>query len=233
MFITDAWDDLLRFVFWMAPKRRSPGGVPPSGGGGGGGGEGGNAPDPEKLFREAYETHFRPVCRFFVNKGFPREDAIELTQETFFRVYRYIGRFRNEASLGTWIYNIATNVWRNELRRLKSKKRAGKEVPIDGGAENEEPSQVPRDPHPGALEDLLADEKKRKLYEALKKLPPRMRHCVLLRIHGNLRYREIAAVMKISIGTVKAQLSQAQERLIHELGDYFDLSDPQGDPDGE
>src|SRR6185295_123541 len=70
----------------------------------------------------------------------------------------------------------------------------------------------------GPLAGLLADEQVGRLRQALQDLPPQMRRCVLLRIDQNLKYREIAGVMQISIDTVKSQLSQARDRLGRELG---------------
>ena len=69
------------------------------------------------------------------------------------------------------------------------------------------------------------------MFEALQRLPERMRRCVMLRIHGELKYREIAVLMKISIQTVKSQLSQAQDRLSQELVPYFESFDVRGDGD--
>jgi RNA polymerase sigma-70 factor (ECF subfamily) len=239
MFITDAWNDLFRFVAWMAAMRRSSGGAPPSGGGGGGGREGGDPPDPEELFKEVYKAYFGRVHRFFVEKGFRGEDALDLTQDTFLRVYRYIGGFRGESNPGTWVHEIALSVWRNKIRERRARKRNIKEVSFGGLAENQQ-VEVPEDrlpegwggASPGALEQILADESKRALFEAMERLPPRMRRCLELRVHGGLKYREIAEIMKISSGTVKASISQAQKKLKEELELYFDFDLP-GDPDGE
>ncbi len=190
--------------------------------------------DLENQFRHVFETWLEPVLRLFVRRGVPREVARDLTQETFLRVYRSFGRFRGEASLRTWIFHIAGNVWRNEVRRLRAEKREGWEVSLQGLAESG--PAIPADRRfegwggaPGALDEILADEKKKHLYTALENLPARMRRCVLLRIHGNLKYREIAVLMGTSIETVKSQLSQAQDRLERELGPYFDSFEWRGD----
>lgn len=217
MFITDIWNDFFRFPAWMAPLGRSSGGA---GGGSGSGSGGGGGEDFEKIYKE----HYEPVLRRFRRLGVPHEEAIELTQETFLRVYQNIGEFRGEASIKTWIFSIAQRVWLNYVRWRHAEKREGEQVSLEDQEWRVESE---------TLEKILEDEKKAKLYEALKSLPPRMRRCVLLRVHDNLKYREIAVLMKISIGTVKAQISQAQDRLEKELGQYFDSFDLPGDPDGE
>jgi RNA polymerase sigma-70 factor (ECF subfamily) len=187
------------------------------------------AEPPDEEFRRLFDRYFPSVLHFFLNRGIPYEDSRDLTQETFLRVYRSIGRFRGEASVQTWLFQIATNLWRNQVRHHKAGKREGKEVSLDGAMEKG--FQLPADPSPagrhepaGPLSELLADERLQLLRRALDGLPPQMRRCVLLRIDQNLKYREIAEVMQIAIDTVKSQISQAKDRLERELGRHFDLS---------
>jgi RNA polymerase sigma-70 factor (ECF subfamily) len=226
MFIVDSWNGLLRFVFWMAPTRPPKGGVPPSGSGG----DGGFNDDPEDFFKK----HFGRVRRQLRSLGASPEDAEDLTQETFLRVYRNIETFRGEANVETWIFKIARNVWLNHVRGRKTESRSGTEVSLDDLSESGRSvveSQIWRSA-PEPVERLLGDEKQRKLYEALGGLPTRMRQCILLRVQ-DLKYREIAVLMGIDIGTVKALIYQAKERLKKELGPYFDSFDLGNDEDGE
>ncbi len=239
MLILDSSDGILRLVVLMVFLQGPGSAVPPSRRGGtrtgNGGGDGGEEPEnPEEQFRKIFETWFEPVLRLFVRRGIPREAARDLTQETFLRVYNGFGRFRGEASLRTWVFHIAGNVWRNEVRRLRAEKREGWEVSLQELTESG--PAIPIDclligwgGASGALDDILADKKRRLLYAALNNLPARMRRSVMLRIHGNLKYREIAVLMGTSIETVKSQLSQAQDRLERELGPYFENFDLRGD----
>jgi RNA polymerase sigma-70 factor (ECF subfamily) len=227
MFILDSWDGLLRWVFWMASAKPPKGGKPPSGGAGSGSGGGGSS-DPEK-FEAIFKQHFEEVLHHLLRKRIPREIAMELTQDTFFRVYQSIGEFRNESSLRTWIFSIAENVWRNTVRHDNADKRKRIEISLPTAEDVTEILEAERfedrKNEPSALETLLEDERRKKLYEALKNLPARMRQCVYYRVHHGLMYREIAELMGIDIGTVKAQLSQAKARLEKELGPYFDSFD--------
>lgn len=236
MFSLDGRNGFLRLVLWMAPSRSSQEGARPSpkerdGPRNGAAGESRRRPlDVDDRFHEIFATYFDPVFRLFLRRGIPRESARDLTQETFLRVYRGIERFRGEASVRTWVFHIAANVWRNEVRRLRTEKREAQEVSLQ--ALTESGPQIAADRRfagwagePGALEEILEDERRKKLHEALRNLPARMRRCVLLRIHGGLKYREIAVLMGTSIETVKSQLSQAQGRLETELGHYFDSFD--------
>jgi len=178
--------------------------------------------DDEELSR-LFARYFRPLFYFFRNRGLPPEDCRDLTQETFLRVYKSLGRFRGEASVQTWLFQIATNLWRNQVRHDRAAKREGKEVSLECAMEKGQPIpadlSLARGAHTsGPLAGLLADEQVGRLRQALQDLPPQMRRCVLLRIDQNLKYREIAGVMQISIDTVKSQLSQARDRLGRELG---------------
>ncbi|HBL26053.1 MAG TPA: hypothetical protein DD490_04375 [Acidobacteria bacterium] len=187
-------------------------------------------PEFDDEFRCLFARYFQPVFAFFLRRGFSREESRDLTQETFLRVYRGIGRFRGDASFQTWLFQIATNIWRNEVRQRMAEKREGFEVSLE--AEMEKGHSVPASHRlpgesspSGALEGLLASERARKMREAVGALPPQMRRCVLLRIEQNLKYREIASAMQISIETVKSQISQARDRLGMELNRYFGPAD--------
>ncbi len=188
---------------------------------------------PDEEFHRLFDRYFRPLFYFFRNRGIPAEDCRDLTQETFLRVYKSIGRFRGEASIETWLFQIATNLWRNRVRHDRAGKREATEVSLEGAMEKGQPIPAERSLARGAhnvapLSGLLADEQAGMLRRALADLPPQMRRCVLLRIDQDLKYREIAGLMQISIDTVKSQLSQARDRLEKELGLYFDAGEGGG-----
>lgn len=192
--------------------------------------------DPEAELQRLFDSYFGPVCSYFRRQGVREDQARDLAQETFLRVCRSHSSFRREASPRTWIFHIAKNVWRNEIRRRLAEKREGCEVSLQkisekGPGLSDDLRFEGWNGMRGALEEVLAGERRAKLLDALHKLPERMRRCVLLRIHGELKYREIALVMKTSIQTVKSQLSQAQDRLSRDLGAYFDPFNLRGDGD--
>jgi len=190
----------------------------------------GGGPEPEESFDELFERYYRPVSYFFANRGFSPEECRDLAQETFLGAYRGFERFRGEASVETWLFKIAGNIWRNALRSLSAEKRDAPEVSLGGLAEegreiaDDEPGRAAKEHHP--LDAALADERVRLLRRAVGELPAKMRRCLLLRIDQDMKYREIAAVMQISIQTVKSQLFQAKERLKEELSDHFPELDP-------
>ena len=235
MFVLDSpYGTLLRLVFWMETRRPPRGTAPPPGNGGDSGDGQGGPGDLETEFRRLFDAYFEAICRYFRRRGVGQDQASDLAQETFLRVYRGLPTFRDEASPRTWIYLIAKNVWCNELRRRLAEKREAVEVSLqkvteEGPALADNLRLAGWAEARGALDTVLADERREKLREALRRLPQRMRRCVLLRVHHELKYREIAVLMKTSIQTVKSQLSQAQGRLSQELGAYFDAFDVEGD----
>jgi RNA polymerase sigma-70 factor (ECF subfamily) len=166
---------------------------------------------PEDLF----QRYYRPVVVFFQNKGFSTEESRDLAQETFFRVYKNRERFRGESSEVTWLFQIAANLYKNELRSLAAQKRDVEEVPLDSTDVMDPESEE------DALELMLSGERTRLLREVLEELPPQMKKAVLLRVNSDMKYREIAAEMEVSIETVKAHLYQARQHLRDRLSDYF------------
>lgn len=167
----------------------------------------------EESFRRIVETFYPLLHRFFLRCGCGGEEARDLTQETFIRVYKGLGRFRREARFETWLFQIATNLYRNALRHKETRKRAP-ELPATSLPEP--PAEAPELADPAAeapLDRVLAKERQHRLRQAIAQLPPQMRTTLALRIDQELSYREIAAVMKLSVETVKAHLLQARRRL--------------------
>lgn len=169
--------------------------------------------DREQVFERLFERYSQPVSYFFARRGFTPEECLELTQETFIGVYRGMDRFRHESKVETWLFTIAANIWRNEIRSRSAEKREGQEIPLDGELDSgPRLIEVPAADE-GPLADLIERERRARVREALDKLPPQMRRCLTLRIDRQLKYREIAEILQISIDTVKSQLFQARERL--------------------
>ena len=167
---------------------------------------------PEELF----QRYYRPVVSFFARRGFSIEESRDLAQETFLRVFKNMDSFRGESAVETWLFQIAGNLYKNTLRSLQTQKRDAQEVSLESTAAVLELGTRETD----ALGAVLTEERSQRLHEAFKELPPQMRQAVLLRIK-DLKYREIADVMHVSIETVKAHLYQARQHLRDRLSDYF------------
>lgn len=163
--------------------------------------------------------YYRSVVAFFMRRGFSVEESRDLAQETFLRVYKHMESFRGESTVETWLFQIAGNLYKNTLRSLATQKRDAQEVSLDESAGGDILVWEPRGG--GQLDSLITEERSRILRTALKDLPPQMRQAVYLRLDRDLKYREIADVMHVSIETVKAHLYQARQHLRDRLADYF------------
>lgn len=184
-----------------------------------------NAKTLEVGFRQAFCDHYQSIYFYFAHQGMPEDECHDLTQETFLRVYKSMETLRHGERLQGWLFQIAANVWRNELRRRSADKRNVREVSLDQAIEQGE-TALGNDSWGGPsahspLNDAVASETVKRLRQAAKEFPPQMFRCFLLRFDQGLKYREIAAVMQVSIETVKSQLGEARRRLREQL----DLSD--------
>lgn len=176
----------------------------------------------DEVFLQLFERYYRPVVYFFARRGLSPEESQDFAQETFLRAYKNLDTLREGKAAKAWLFITATNLWRNEVRNRKAQKRIGTELPLDEGVVQPAAGSSGGGGSSGALAGLLARERVELLRQALEELPPRMHRCVLLRLDQELKYREIAVIMQVSVDTVKAQLHQAKERLKEALGEHFD-----------
>jgi RNA polymerase sigma-70 factor (ECF subfamily) len=179
----------------------------------------------ESSFQQIFARYNRPVYSFFANRGFSKEESRDLTQETFLEAFRSLPSFRGESSFETWLFAIAKNVWRLDLRRRSRTKRSGEEVSLEAIMEH---GQLSAADGKGAsdleepLDRFLGKERALLLRAAIVDLPEQMRNCLLLRLVQDLKYHEIAATLQVSLGTVKSQLFEARCRLRERLAELFD-----------
>ncbi len=179
--------------------------------------------DSESSFRLLFESYYRPLLRFFARKGFAPEDALDLTQETLFGIYRGVRDFRHEARFETWLYRVATTTYLKRLRSGSAMKRSATETSLDDMPPTHEPPAPARD----QLDGVLDDERRQAMRTAIEELPEKMRKCLTLRLDQDLSYRQIATVMKLKINTVKAHLFQAKEKLREKLEIYsLEIQEP-------
>lgn len=167
--------------------------------------------DRERSFQVVFESYRRPLERFFARKGFAEDVCRDLTQETFLGIYRGLETWRPEARFGTWLFRIATTTYLKAIRSQTAEKRSGEEVSTD--AEGAVVPEVPEE----QLSAVLESERREALQAAVGELPDQMRRCLVLRIYHELSYREIAAVLRLSVETVKAHLYQARGKLKQRL----------------
>jgi RNA polymerase sigma-70 factor (ECF subfamily) len=139
------------------------------------------------------------------------DKAEDVAQETFIRVHRNAARYRSIAKFSTWIYTIALNVARNELRNTKRKRL----VSLDAfGADADAEPSTYEIPDESAPPDQEAENKQlRGIFEAaIRRLPARYREVFVLRDVDDLSYEEIAEILRVPKGTVKSRINRARQR---------------------
>lgn len=142
------------------------------------------------------------------------EDAVEVSQDAFVKVYRNIAEFRGECEFTTWLHQIVVNLARNKHRWWQ---RRGKETTVS--------IDCPVETATGVIERQIAADTKppdaaaveaefvRTLDEKIAALPVAFRTVLVLRNVENLSYEEIAVALKCSVGTVKSRIARAREAL--------------------
>lgn len=150
-----------------------------------------------------------------------RDEARDLTQETFLSALKSIRSFRGEAELKTWLFRIALNHSRNRFRWWKRRKRSetmSLDKPVGEGSatladtlagDGESPEQ-----------SVLRHERQRELITALNALPTPFREAVVLCDIEGFGYEEIARAININVGTVKSRIARGRELLRKRLSDF-------------
>lgn len=175
----------------------------------------------DEAFRRLFDLYAPRLYHFFSRRGFLHQECLDLTQETFLGIYRGMGTYRRDASFETWLFKIATNAYRKRLRWGAAGKRGAQEVPLEDQDDGGPMERISAADAPAPGEEVLRKERSRLLRQAIDKLPEQMRKCLVLRIDQELKYKEIAVLLRLSPETVKVHLFQARRRLHEELGPYF------------
>lgn len=170
----------------------------------------------EELIRQ-YEKKVYTLCFRMCGNS---EDAEEAAQDAFLALWRGIDRCRQESSLSTWIYRLATNACIDTLRRRK--KQSGS-VSLD----DEELFVDAVDTSPQPQETVEHCEAQKLLQEGLSALPEEYRKVLILREIEGLSYTEIAESASIELGTVKSRISRGRSLLRNFLsgnGNFFEIA---------
>ena len=164
-----------------------------------------------RAFDEVYQRYAGMVYSLALRLSANAQEAEDLTQEVFLRVYRHLGGFRGGSSLKTWVYRVALNQCRSRFARAKPPTQGLFEEGVEG---------VPQiaDPARGPEEDALSSDTARRVAGALAHLPIAFREAVVLRDLEGLAYEEIAAATGVRVGTVRSRIARGREQLRQLLG---------------
>src|SRR5215472_2685242 len=174
-------------------------------------------------FEELVRRFDRDVLRLALNLMKRPEDARDVYQEAFLKVYRNLHRFRFECSFYTWLYRIVTNVCLDHIRRRQA--RPEDQAPELHAAQQEDAStdfferQREQRPTLDPERHLLGEEIKKRLASAMERLSPRERIVFEMKHYQGLKLRAIGDALGTSEETVKNSLFRATRKLRNELGE--------------
>lgn len=173
-------------------------------------------------YRLLIERYQRKTYAIALGMVKDREEAMDIAQEAFVKVYKYLDHFKGDSSFYTWLYRIVTNLCVDHLRRASTQRRDKGE--FDERVATEETatagilsSRLGTNPQKAALRAELAA----KLQEAVQELPEKHREILLLREIDGLSYEELAQILKIPKGTVMSRLFHARAKVQKALADYL------------
>ncbi len=150
------------------------------------------------------------------------EDAKDMTQEAFVRIFKSIANFKEQSAFSTWMYRIVTNVCLDEMRKRKNEKL----ISIDSGFETEDGeiklelksnSETPE-------EAYHRKENKQVIVGAINELNDEYKSVIVLRDVQGFSYEEIASILSCSIGTVKSRINRGRNLLKDKLKSRLELS---------
>jgi RNA polymerase sigma-70 factor (ECF subfamily) len=152
----------------------------------------------------------QPIFSLLARTVHDRNDAADLTQEVFVKVFRGIGSFHGDSSLRTWIYRIALHEASNQQRWWTRHKQ--QEVPIEQEMTEGESGPPVRlkelliDPAESAFDQVVHEENRARVEAALNQVPEPYRTTLILRDIEGFIYEEVAEMQGVNLGTVKSRL---------------------------
>jgi RNA polymerase sigma-70 factor (ECF subfamily) len=168
----------------------------------------------EPAFRELIRRYERPVFSLIYRMVRDSTTAEDLAQDAFIKVLNHIDKYRPEFKFSSWLFKIANNIAIDHLRR-----RQLDTISIDGSpnamtaSELEATSFDIADDSENALDELASKELGNAIEQAIGKLRPEYRNCIMLRHVEGRSYEEIAATLDLPLGTVKTYIHRARHQL--------------------
>jgi len=160
-----------------------------------------------------YNRRIFNICYRFAGS---QDDAQDLTQDVFIRMYRTLSSFdADKASFNTWITTVARNLLVDHFRKSKQDRITDSMDAAMGGDEDDGPTLGERieDQGPSPEAKVQRRETSEMVHQALQKLSPELREAVILRDLQDMDYREIAQVLRVPEGTVKSRINRGRTEL--------------------
>lgn len=174
----------------------------------------------EAAFAEIVARYQGPITNYLYRFLYDYDEAVELAQETFVRIYFALDRYHTRYAFSTYIYRIASNLAISEIRKRGRRKTTS----LTGLFQREENKDVefqPVDEKPVPEDELMSGELKEVLERAISSLPEKYRAAVILRDVEGKSYEEVAGVLELGLGTTKSRISRGRKLLRDKLAGYL------------
>jgi len=173
-------------------------------------------------FEILYRRYEKPVLNLVYRMVMDSSEAESLCQETFYRVVKARKRYKATAQFKTWLFQIALNLIRDRLRRMKHRSHHSLNAPIR--SQEEEGLKIEdrlSDPNPSAASNLESGQLVSLVKAAIASLPQEEHLVVVMREYQGMPYSEIAEVMGCPVGTLKSHNHRAHQKLKKILSKYI------------
>jgi len=173
----------------------------------------------EQSFVLLLQRYRAPLVNFLYRMVRKREEAEDLAQEVFLRVYRARKDYVPSAKFTTWLFRIATNLALNSVRDKRYQRmEVSLDAPVTTDAEDgDERTLDVAEKHPNIEQHLIEEARRKMIRHAIEKLPEKQRAAVLLHKYQELDYNEIGKILECSESALKSLLFRAYETLRVEL----------------
>lgn len=180
----------------------------------------------QRAFKLLVERYQRKIYSVALGMVRDKEEAMDVSQEAFVKVYKYLDHFKGDASFYTWLYRITVNVCIDVIRKRGGRSEMlefDESIQMDTNEANLGAlgTRLGTNPQKSALRKELAE----KIQEALAQVPEKHRAILLLREIEGMSYEDLARTLEIPKGTVMSRLFHARAKVQKILSEYLDLDE--------
>lgn len=170
-------------------------------------------------FEHLFNRYRDSICQLYLQRtGGNQEDAHDLLQETFLKVFLNLDKYNERFTFGQWIYTIARNTFIDFVRKRRE------DLSLDN-MQGDYNTLVASAGEPTPEESYISNQQHAQLLHHMEKMTPRYKKLIELRFFKDYSYEEIAAELSLPLGTVKTQIHRAREKLCRSIVDNSDILD--------
>jgi RNA polymerase sigma-70 factor, ECF subfamily len=181
----------------------------------------------QRAFKLLVERYQRKIYAVALGMVKDKEEALDISQEAFVKVYKYLDHFKGDSSFYTWLYRITVNICIDALRKKHALR--GEQVELDEAVKMDTAeanigalgSRLGTNPQKSALRKELAE----KIQQALETVPEKHRAILLLREVEGMSYEDLSRTLEIPKGTVMSRLFHARAKVQKILCEYLELDE--------